>query len=336
MCTWWSPVSVSPTSTLGSTSTSNPGSTVAPSAGAVIEIVMSPLPPPDSLPPDSAPVTVSSSSSLQAAASSASAASAAPRETSRRRGCRRLAAVVPGELAVMWGEAVVIAMLRLRTAAARGSLAERAGLPRRPAAGCADGVARDPLALGRSTEDVWEVSDEALFAGYASGDPEAAARFVDRFQRRVYGLALAIVRVQVDAEEVAQEAFVRAWRFAASFDERRGSVAAWLLGITRNVALDSVRGRGRRPEPVAQASPDLAVDPLDVGGAIERRADARRVAELMGSLPERQRQALVAVTLWGMTTREVSEMAGIPQGTVKTRVRLALRKLRDEMGVQVP
>jgi len=180
---------------------------------------------------------------------------------------------------------------------------------------------------------VWEVSDEALFAGYASGDPEAAAHFVDRFQRRVYGLALAIVRAPTDAEEVAQEAFVRAWRFAASFDERRGSVVAWLLGITRNVALDSVRGRGRRPEPVAETGSDLEVDPTDVVGAVVERADARRVAELMRALPESQRRALVAVTLWGMTTREVAEAAGIPQGTVKTRVRLALRKLRDEMGV---
>jgi RNA polymerase sigma factor (sigma-70 family) len=180
------------------------------------------------------------------------------------------------------------------------------------------------------------VSDEALFAGFASGDPEEAARFVDRFRRRVYGLALAVVRVPVAAEEVAQEAFVRAWRFAASFDERRGSVAAWLLGITRNVALDSVRGRGRRPEPVAGRPPDLEVDPLDVAGAVERRADARRVAELMRSLPDSQRRALVAVTLWGMSAREVSETTGIPQGTVKTRVRLALRKLREEMGAPIP
>jgi RNA polymerase sigma-70 factor (ECF subfamily) len=185
---------------------------------------------------------------------------------------------------------------------------------------------------------VWDVSDEALFAGYASGDPEAAAYFVDRFQQRVYGLALAIVHTPVDAEEVAQEAFVRAWRFAASFDERRGSVAAWLLGITRNVALDAVRGRGRRPEPVPEPVTDgrHAVDPIDVPGTVERRADAQRVVELMLSLPAPQRQALAAVTLGGLSTREVSELAGIPQGTVKTRIRLALRKLRDEMGSEVP
>lgn len=182
---------------------------------------------------------------------------------------------------------------------------------------------------------MWEASDEALFAGYAAGDPEASAVFVDRFQRRVYGLALGIVRAPGDAEDVAQEAFIRAWRFAASFDERRGSVAAWLLGITRNVALDTVRGQGRRPEPVGEAGPDVAADDVDVATAIERRADARRVADLMRTLPEPQRKALLAVTLHGLTTREVSELAGIPQGTVKTRIRLALRKLRDEMGTRV-
>jgi RNA polymerase sigma factor (sigma-70 family) len=196
-------------------------------------------------------------------------------------------------------------------------------------------VTRDPRPPRAGTEGVWEVSDEALFAGYASGDPEAAAVFVARFQRRVYGLALGIVRLPSDAEEVAQEAFIRAWRFAASFDERRGSLAAWLLGITRNVALDNVRGQGRRPEPMGEGGPDLATDEPDLDTAIVRRDDARRVAELMRSLPDSQREALVAVTLRGLTTREVSELAGIPQGTVKTRVRLALRKLRDEMGTRV-
>jgi RNA polymerase sigma-70 factor (ECF subfamily) len=186
---------------------------------------------------------------------------------------------------------------------------------------------------------VWDVSDEALFAGYAAGDPHAAAVFVRRFQTQVYGLALAIVAVPTDAEDVAQEAFVRAWRYAASFDERRGSVAAWLLRVTRNVALDHLRARGRRAEPVGELPADLLADPddlaEDVAGAVGRRADAARVAGLMRSLPDAQREALVAVTMLGLTTREVSRMASIPQATVKTRVRLALRKLRAELGATV-
>jgi RNA polymerase sigma-70 factor (ECF subfamily) len=196
------------------------------------------------------------------------------------------------------------------------------------------GVERDPLAASGGREGVWDVSDEALFAGFASGDPDAAAAFVQRVEHKVYGLALAIVHDPTDAQDVAQEALVRAWRFAASFDERRGSVMAWLLGITRNVALDSVRGRGRRPEAVGEA-PQWIMDPSDVGDEAERHDEAARVIALMRELPASQREALVAVTLYGLTTREVSERAAIPHGTVKTRVRLALRKLRDGMGVRV-
>ena len=182
---------------------------------------------------------------------------------------------------------------------------------------------------------MWDVSDEALFAGYASGDPEAAAQFVRRFQRRVYGLALAIARAPSDAEEIAQEAFVRAWRYAASFDERQGSVAAWLLLITRNVALDAVRARGRRPHLLDELPADTLVDATDVGEVVDRHQDAARAAELMRDLPEAQYRALVCVTLLGFTTREVGEMTAVPQATVKTRVRLGLRKLRDELGARV-
>jgi RNA polymerase sigma-70 factor (ECF subfamily) len=181
---------------------------------------------------------------------------------------------------------------------------------------------------------VWEVSYEALFAGYASGDPEAAAAFVRRVERNVYGLALAIVHDPAEAQDVAQEAMLRAWRFAASFDPRRGSVMAWLLGITRNVALDSVRGRGRRPATVADVPAGWSVDTTDLGDVVDRREDAARVIDLVRELPPAQRDALVSVTLLGLSTREVSERDAIPHGTVKTRVRLALRKLRDDMGVR--
>jgi RNA polymerase sigma factor (sigma-70 family) len=192
----------------------------------------------------------------------------------------------------------------------------------------------DPFGAPDGRKGVWDVSYEALFAGYASGDPEAAAAFVRRVERNVYGLALAIVHDPAEAQDVAQEALVRAWRFAASFDPRRGSVMAWLLGITRNVALDSVRGRGRRPATVADVPAAWSVDTTDLGDVVDRRDDAARVIDLVRDLPPAQRDALVSVTLLGLSTREVSERDAVPHGTVKTRVRLALRKLRDDMGVR--
>src|SRR3712207_3049048 len=91
-------------------------------------------------------------------------------------------------------------------------------------------------------------SVESLLAGLASGDAESVTAFVRRFQRQVYGLALRILRDPHAAEEVAQDAFVRAWRYARAYDARRGEVETWLLTITRNQARDAARFR--RPEPI--------------------------------------------------------------------------------------
>ena len=93
-------------------------------------------------------------------------------------------------------------------------------------------------------------SDEALLAGFATGDERSAAAFVRRFQGRVYGLAMTIVRQPQVAEEVAQEAFARAWRHAGAFDARKGKVSTWLLSITRNLAIDATRMR--RSDPVTR------------------------------------------------------------------------------------
>src|SRR5213083_1259414 len=94
---------------------------------------------------------------------------------------------------------------------------------------------------------MWSVSDETLLAGLASGEHDAAVAFVRRFQRRVFGLALAILGDPAAAEDVAQEAFARAWRHAAAYDPRRGPVANWLLVITRNLAVDAARLRRALP-----------------------------------------------------------------------------------------
>src|SRR5262245_56770842 len=86
-------------------------------------------------------------------------------------------------------------------------------------------------------------SDEAFLPGLGSGDPDAAAAFVDRFQRRVFGMTLSILQDRQAAEEAAQEAFVRAWRHASAYDPRRGTVAAWLLTIARNVSINMLPAR---------------------------------------------------------------------------------------------
>ena len=184
---------------------------------------------------------------------------------------------------------------------------------------------------------MWDASDEALLAGFATGDPDAAGAFVRRFQHRVIGLASLITHDAADAEEVAQDAFVRAWRYAASYDPRRGSVPSWLLGIVRNVAIDRVRVSSRRREQAAldDISTDRWMEHLpDTADAIADRDAAAPVMTALQALPAEQREALVAVTLYGLTARELSEATHVPLGTAKTRIRLGLRRLRDHLGVR--
>ena len=173
------------------------------------------------------------------------------------------------------------------------------------------------------------VPDEILIAGLATGDHDAEVAFVRRFQSRVYGLARRLVRDQALAEDIAQEAFVRAWRYAPDFDPSRGSVTTWLLAITRNVAIDSLRRRRAEPvdpyllrslEPAAQVkTPDELAADSDA---------ASRLRELIGHLPTEQARALVLAFFYGMTAHEVSVSEGIPLGTAKTRIRSAMTKLR--------
>lgn len=176
-------------------------------------------------------------------------------------------------------------------------------------------------------------SDEALLAGFETGDEASAAAFVRRFQGRVYGLALTIVRDPAVAEEVAQETFARVWRHAGAFDARRGRVVTWLFSIARNLAIDVTRMR--RLEPV---DPDLIAAELSIGGSAppvdedtmppdERDQLRRAIAEL----PDGQRRALVLAAYTGRTARQISELEGIPLGTVKTRIRTAMLKLRSEL-----
>jgi len=176
---------------------------------------------------------------------------------------------------------------------------------------------------------VWTVSDETLVAGLASGDRDAASAFVQRFQRRVFGLARTIVYDDRAAEDIAQEAFVRAWKHAGAYDPRRGSVVGWLLTITRNLAIDAVRVR--RPvafDPVALLGLETPSADRDLAELAELSDDTTRLRAALVKLPEEQRRAIAMAGLLGYTAREVGEIEGIPLGTAKTRIRTALIRLR--------
>ena len=174
--------------------------------------------------------------------------------------------------------------------------------------------------------------DDALLGAMASGDQDAAARFVRRHQRQVYGLALSITGDGATAEDVAQEAFVRAWKHAGAYDPRRGSVVGWLLTITRNLAIDAVRVRRSDPaDPAALAALLGAADVPGPAELAEAGNERRSLIEALGRLPVEQRRALVLATIGGRTSEEVSAVEGIPLGTAKTRIRAALHRMRVDL-----
>jgi RNA polymerase sigma-70 factor (ECF subfamily) len=169
-------------------------------------------------------------------------------------------------------------------------------------------------------------------AGMAIGDERAAVTFVRRYQKRVFGLAIGLLNDASVAEEVAQEALLRAWRHAPVFDARRGTVTSWVLTITRNLAIDAMRQRRALP-----TDPDdlVALGLASGGRPVEDVAVASQLSpNLRGalrSLPAEQRRATVLAALYGRTAEEISQSESIPLGTAKTRIRTGLQKLRSAL-----
>lgn len=180
--------------------------------------------------------------------------------------------------------------------------------------------------------------DRELVAQAAAGDERALAALYDRYGVLIYAVAYRIVGQRADAEEVVIEAFAQAWRDAARFDGRRGSVAAWLTTIARSRALDLVRARGRRERvaEIATQADDHSMpgisgaqpDPSDSVEEIERRHHVQLALEL---LSPGQRQAIELAYFEGLSQSEIAERLGEPLGTVKTRMRLGMQKLRDAL-----
>lgn len=197
-------------------------------------------------------------------------------------------------------------------------------------------------AVDAPSADHAPADDVALVRAMSSGDEQALGALYDRWSASVRSLAAHVLRAAGadDADAVTEEVFWQAWRQASRYDGSRGTVSAWLLTMTRSRALDRARSRLRSREDARPAS-DAAFDadaahdftqPLE-GPAEALEAAERRtlVAAVMRELPAEQREAVKLAYFDGLSQTEIAEHTGQPLGTVKTRIRLALRKLRERL-----
>lgn len=172
------------------------------------------------------------------------------------------------------------------------------------------------------------MADRALVERLAAGDQAALGDLYDRHGRSVYALACRIVTDRGDAEDIVQEVFTQAWRQVSRYDPARATVVGWLLMMTRTRAIDRIRARKARPVGSDTMVPDLA-DPVagQESAAITSEA-AERVSAALQELPEAQRTAIELAYYQGLTQADIAERLREPLGTVKTRMRSALQKLR--------
>ena len=187
---------------------------------------------------------------------------------------------------------------------------------------------------GRSAES--QAEDQCALRRVVDRDSGGLGTLYDRHGRAVFSLALRILGDESDAEEVTQDVFAQAWRRAGQYDESRGTVAAWLLVIARTRAIDRFRARRVRPEGRVQDDGGLTLQQLpatepDVASEMMAAERGQRVRRALEALPFLQRVAIELAYFEGLSQREIAERLEQPLGTVKTRMRLGLLKLRDAL-----
>ena len=184
-------------------------------------------------------------------------------------------------------------------------------------------------------------SDAALVEAMSQGDQQAATALYDQHGDMLFGIALRILRERADAESVVLEALMQAWRNAAAYDAARATVAGWLVTLVRTRALDLLRSRGRQERLVEAATRAGAAGDVvmpETPAVDERLDESKRavvVNRALSELPDVQRRAIELAFFDGLTHSEIAERLGQPLGTVKTRIRLGMTKLRDALSTIV-
>lgn len=179
--------------------------------------------------------------------------------------------------------------------------------------------------------------DDELIAAIAQGDHPALLALYDRHGRLGYGLAYRMLGESGVAEEAVQDAFLRVWRRASTFDPSRGSVRSWLMTIVHHCAIDLHRKRAGGPNVVAGLD-EIAeqTSAPDTWSEVSGRLDQERVRAAVAQLPLEQRRAIELAYFDGLTHREIAERDGLPLGTVKGRLRLGLQRLYTSLAEPAP
>lgn len=184
--------------------------------------------------------------------------------------------------------------------------------------------------------DAAAARDAILVQRMARGDERALGELYDRWDGRIRAVASDILGEPMEAEEVVEDVFWQAWRQSERFDATRGNVGGWLVTIARSRALDRRRAvsRARDDEALGEDTPDDAA--VDAQAALERTDVTRQVQAALDGLPPVQRDVIDLAFYQGLSQSEIAERRGQPLGTIKTRMRLALLKLRERLGQRTP
>ena len=174
-----------------------------------------------------------------------------------------------------------------------------------------------------------QLSDGDLVRATARGDQSALAQLYDRYRLILFGLVVRILHDRAEAEDVLQEAFLQVWRRATDFDEARGRAFTWLVTIARSRALDRLRATGSRGRLAHEAAQVPREDVGDAATDALRSEEGKVVRHALAELPDDQRRPLLLAYFEGLTQAEIAARLGDPLGTVKTRMRAGMIKLRE-------
>lgn len=179
--------------------------------------------------------------------------------------------------------------------------------------------------------DLRQATDAALVAAIGRADEAAMAELHRRHGPAVYGLALRVIGDQAMAEDVLQDVFVRLWRAPGRFDPARGELRAFLLREARSRGIDRVRANEARLRREERSGREDAVTSGDIEREVWELIRSEKVREALGILPAGERQAITMAYFEGHTYREVAALLGEPEGTIKSRIRLGLKRLADAL-----